>query len=43
MNSYLNPSHFYIMLRLPEKKLEALAEEMELQVKLIDSYDLEPF
>lgn len=39
----MNPDIMYIMLKLSEEKLEQLAEENEVQIKLIDSYDLEPF
>lgn len=39
----MNPDIIYIMLKLSEEKLELLAEENEVQIKLIDSYDLEPF
>ncbi|CAD8082237.1 unnamed protein product [Paramecium sonneborni] len=43
MESFISKSQIYIMLRLKEEKLEKLAEEMEMQIKLIDSYDLEQF
>ncbi|CAK83449.1 unnamed protein product (macronuclear) [Paramecium tetraurelia] len=43
MQSFIAKESVYIMLRLKEEKLERLAEEMEMQIKLIDSYDLEQF
>ncbi|CAD8078721.1 unnamed protein product [Paramecium primaurelia] len=43
MQSFISQQQVYIMLRLKEEKLERLAEEMEMQIKLIDSYDLEQF
>ena len=43
MFSFTSEDYIYIMLRIKEKKLERLAEEMEMQIKLIDSFDLEQF
>ncbi|CAD8178610.1 unnamed protein product [Paramecium pentaurelia] len=43
MFSFTSEDYIYIMLRIKEEKLERLAEEMEMQIKLIDSFDLEQF
>ncbi|CAK78542.1 unnamed protein product (macronuclear) [Paramecium tetraurelia] len=43
MFSFTSKDYIYIMLRIKEEKLERLAEEMEMQIKMIDSYDLEQF
>ncbi|CAD8095052.1 unnamed protein product [Paramecium sonneborni] len=43
MKSFISEDYIYLMLRIKEEKLEKLAQEMEMQIKLIDSYDLEQF
>ena len=43
MKSYVKSGCYYIMLRHTEANLEEQAQKLKLQVKLMDSYDLEPF